>query len=104
MKAAPWIRTGNVAASQRVQGFVGIDTNNDEQFNYNRYLQTVFDPDNDPLTIRNSDVVRVLDTTFQDNNGNGLFDAGDVRNQEPFAENILVEAYRVDPVTGERRR
>ncbi len=90
-----------VAAAQRVQGFVGLDTNNDEQFNYNRYTQTVFDPDNDPLTIRNSDVVRVLDTTFQDNNGNGLFDAGDTRNQEPFAENILVEAFRVDPVTGE---
>ncbi|HEX2473132.1 MAG TPA: S8 family serine peptidase [Lacipirellulaceae bacterium] len=89
-----------VAAAQRVQGFVGIDNNNDEQFNYTRYTQTVSDLDNDPLTIFTSDVVRVLDTTFQDNNGNGIFDAGDTRNQEPFAENILVEAYRVDPVTG----
>jgi subtilisin family serine protease len=89
-----------VADAQRVQGFVGIDTNNDEQFNYNRYIQTVLDPDNDPLTIRDGDVIRVLDTTFQDNNGNGLFDAGDTRNQEPFAENIVVEAFRVDPVTG----
>ncbi|HJQ81821.1 MAG TPA: S8 family serine peptidase, partial [Lacipirellulaceae bacterium] len=89
-----------VADSQRIQGFVGVDTNNDEQFNYNRYIQSVFDGDGDPLTIRNSDVVRVLDDTYQDNNGNGIFDAGDVRNQEPFAENILVEAYRVDPVTG----
>ncbi|MEX0611431.1 MAG: GEVED domain-containing protein, partial [Pirellulales bacterium] len=89
----------NVATAQRVQGFVGIDTNSDELFNYRRSLQTVIDTDGDPDTIRLLDVTRQLD--FTDNNFNGVYDAGvDVINQEPFAENILVEAFRVDPVSG----
>ena len=66
------------AASQRVQGFVGIDTNGDEEFNYQRSIQTIGDSDGDPLTIRTSDVVRALDLT-----------------QEPFAASQLVEAFRV---------
>jgi hypothetical protein len=66
------------AGTQRVQGFVGIDTNSDEDFNYERYEQFVFDTDLDPATVRGSDVQRPLDLT-----------------QEPFAENVLVEAYRV---------
>lgn len=66
------------AGTQRVQGFVGIDTNSDEAFNYSRYVQNVFDSDGDPLTIRAGDVVRELDLT-----------------QEPFAENVLVQAFRV---------
>ena len=64
--------------TQRVQGFVGMDTNSDEEFNYTRYDQTIIDTDGDPLTIRFGDVIRTLDLT-----------------QEPFAENVVVEAFRV---------
>ncbi len=66
------------ADAQRVQGFVGIDTNSDEEFNYQRSIQTVGDSDFDPLTIRTSDVVRTLDL-----------------NQEPFADSQVVQAFRV---------
>jgi subtilisin family serine protease len=83
----------NVTAAQRVQGFVGVDTNNDEQFNFRRSLQSVVDTDGDPDTIRLLDVTRQQD--FTDNNFNGIYDTGDVINQEPFASNVLVEAYRV---------
>ncbi|HEX4413663.1 MAG TPA: S8 family serine peptidase, partial [Lacipirellulaceae bacterium] len=81
-----------VQAAQRIQGFVGIDTNGDNEFNYSRYIQTVSDTDGDPTTTRTDDVNRQLD--FTDNNGNGIYDAGDVINQEPFAANIVVDAYR----------
>jgi subtilisin family serine protease len=64
--------------TQRVQGFVGVDTNSDEEFNYSRSEQFVFDSDFDPMTFRVGDVTRVLDLT-----------------QEPFAENAVVEAFRV---------
>ncbi len=80
-------------SSQRVQGVIGIDTNADQQFNFNRYVQSVGDSDGDPDTIRLLDVTRQLD--FDDNNHNGVFDADDTINQEPFAENIVVQAYRV---------
>jgi hypothetical protein len=84
----------NVAKAQRVQGFVGIDTNTDNRFNFQRSNQAVFDFDGDPDTIRSLDVERQLD--FTDTNFNGVYDpAFDIINQEPFAENILVEAYRV---------
>ncbi len=82
-----------VANAQRIQGFVGIDTNGDNQFNYGRYLQTVSDPDQDPSTVRLLDVNRTQD--FNDNNNNGIYDAGDTINQEPFAANVVVDAYRV---------
>jgi len=88
-----------IAKAQRIQGFVGIDSNSDEQFNYNRYVQTLFGSHSDVETIRSTDVTRQLD--FNDNNFNDIYDLGDTINQESFAENILVEAYRVDPVTGE---
>ena len=81
-----------VASAQRIQGFVGIDTNGDNDFNYGRYVQTVFDTDGDPSTTRLLDVQRNLD--FTDNNNNGVYDAGDVINQEPFAANIVVDCYR----------
>jgi subtilisin family serine protease len=64
--------------TQRIQGFVGIDTNSDEQFNYDRSIQTVFDSDLDPFTTRLGDVFRTLDLT-----------------QEPFADNVVVSAHRV---------
>jgi subtilisin family serine protease len=89
----------DVAAAQRIQGFVGIDSNGDGDFNYQRSIQTVGDSDNDPATIRAIDVQRQLD--FVDVNNNGVYEPGlgDVINQEKFAENILVQAYVVDPVT-----
>ena len=83
-----------IAKAQRVQGFVGIDSDNNEAFNFNRYIQTVDDPDLDPDTIRVSDVNRRLD--FTDVNGDGLYDpATDTITQEPFAANVLVEAFIV---------
>ena len=79
--------------AQRVQGFVGLDTNGDENFNYSRYIQTLNGSHSDVDTIRTQDVQRRLD--FTDNNNNGVYDEGDVINQEPFAENVLVQARRV---------
>lgn len=65
-------------AAQRVQGFVGIDRNSDESFNYARTNTFLFDSDFDQGVLRTSELVNQLDL-----------------NQEPFAENILVEAFRV---------
>lgn len=89
-----------VSRATRVQGFVGVDTNGDEKFNYTRSVQTVIDSDGDPDTIRMGDVTRKLD--FTDTNGNGLFEPGlgDVSNLEPFAENVVIEAFRINPTTG----
>ena len=86
-----------ILSAQRVQGVVGIDTNGDNQFNFNRYVQTVLDGQNGPhadtTDIRTDQVVRTLD--FNDNNHNGYYDEGDTINQEPFAANIIVDAYKV---------
>ena len=82
-----------ILKSQRVQGKIGIDSNGDNLFNYDRYLQTLFGQHADPGTIRTNDVFRQLD--FDDNNNNFIFDEGDVINQEAFASNIVVDAYRV---------
>jgi subtilisin family serine protease len=82
-----------ILKAQRVQGKIGIDANGDNTFNYDRYLQTLFGQHADPSTIRTFDVQRQLD--FDDNNFNGIFDEGDVINQEAFASNIVVEAFRV---------
>ena len=49
-------------------GFVGIDANGDENFNYNRYIQTISGSHSDVDTIRTQDIQRVLD--FDDINGN----------------------------------
>ena len=79
-----------VTRAQRVQGFIGVDTNGDEKFNYTRSVQTVTDLDFDPNTIQLTDVTRKLD--FNDINGNGIYEPelGDTSNLEPFAENIIV--------------
>jgi len=86
-----------IISSQRVQGAVGIDQNGDNQYNFNRYVQTVADGFNGPHTdvsdIRTSDVVRQLD--FNDNNHNDIYDEGDTINQEKFAANVIVDAYKV---------
>ncbi len=85
----------SILSSQRVQGFVGIDENGDNQFNYNRYTQTVLGTPQSVTDIRSGEVVRTLYPEFIDNNNNGVFDAGDDIGQEPFAANIVVKAYRV---------
>ncbi len=91
------------ASAQRIQGFVGIDTNGDEQFNYSRYVQTISGTHTDVSTIRASDIQRQLD--FVDANHNGILDYGldangkfgplETITQEPFAANIVVQARRV---------
>ena len=110
-----------IPVAQRIQGVVAVDTNGDNEFSgldptvlgnqdnewNNRYIQTVFDNDFDPSTIRATDVVRDpfndLDPRFfDDKDGNGFYSPGDVRYQEPFVANVIVEAYHftVDAVTG----
>ena len=99
----PNYAVNGIANAQRVQGFVGIDANGDENFNYNRYIQTISGDHSDVGTIRTEDIQRVLD--FDDINGNGILDYGidstgklgplETINQESFAANILVEARRV---------
>ncbi|MCC7474500.1 MAG: S8 family serine peptidase [Pirellulales bacterium] len=87
-----------IARATRIQGFVGIDENADNQFNYNRYIQEV-NPGADPLAMRASDFTRTLDYT--DTNNNGMYDPSfDIINQETFAENVVVELYRIDRTTG----
>jgi hypothetical protein len=109
--------------AQRIQGVVVVDTNGDGQFSAipsqldpntgltdtnqfnNRYIQEVFDPDLDPTTIRSTDVVRTPFNDadprfFQDNNHNAVYDAGDVRYQEPYAANVVVQAFHFDVVNG----
>jgi subtilisin family serine protease len=73
-----WHGTPIAANAQRVQGFVGIDTNSDEDFNYTRSNTVLFDNDLDPGVVRASELVNQPDL-----------------NQEPFAANILVEAFRI---------
>lgn len=90
-------------SAQRIQGFVGIDTNGDEAFNYSRYIQTVNGTHTDVSTLRTNDIQRRLD--FVDTNGNGILDYGIDSNgklgpleqitQEPFAANVVVQARRV---------
>lgn len=70
--------------ARRVQGFVGIDTNADEAFNYTRYNTFLFDSDLDQGVLRTTEFVNQPDLA-----------------QEPFAANILVEAYRVVNGTAE---
>jgi subtilisin family serine protease len=88
-----------VSRAHRIQGIIGIDSNADEEFNYKRSVQTVGDSNGDPTTNNLVDVVRRLD--FNDLNLNGIYEPelGDTSNLEPFAENIVVQLFRVDPAT-----
>ncbi len=72
-----WHGSPIAAASQRVQGFVGVDDNRDDQFNYSRVIQTVGDIDGDPSTFRYGEVVNDIDLT-----------------QESFAANATVTVRR----------
>ncbi len=93
-----------IISGQRVSGVVAIDTNGDNQFSANpddpktnqfndRYVQTVEGQHADVTDIRDQDVTRQLN--FTDNNNNDIFDEGDTVYQEPYAANIIVDAYKV---------
>ena len=91
--------------AQRIQGNVGIDTNGDNQFNFDRYVQEInagsFNFSGyDASAPRADDIIRQPDYT--DVNQNGIYDPGtDIPNQEDFASNVVVSLYRViDPTTG----
>jgi hypothetical protein len=73
-----WHGSPVVAESQRVQGFVGIDDNRDDLFNYSRVIQTVSNlAGDDPNVIRYSEVKAIVDP-----------------NLESFAGNVTVTARR----------
>lgn len=104
-----WLAEGyNVPVAQRIQGIIGIDVDSDDEFSgiddsddnewNNRYIQTAFNTT--PGTLRQTELQRRLLDDYQDNNENGIFDEGDVREQEPYAENVLVEAYEFTVVNG----
>ncbi|MCA9234280.1 MAG: S8 family serine peptidase [Planctomycetales bacterium] len=67
------------ANTKRVQGFVGLDENRDDDFNYSRALPTeqVFDLDGDPATVRFLEFDNLVDLE-----------------QEAFAANVTVIARR----------
>lgn len=79
--------------TQRVQGIIGIDENSDNEFNYTRYTQEV--TSDDPTQVRSTQVTREMYYEFNDLNGNEELDPGEQQFREGFAENMLVEAYRV---------
>jgi subtilisin family serine protease len=94
-----------VPVAQRVQGFVGIDVDDDDEFSgidpldnnewNNGYIQNFFGFD--PDAPRQSELQRRMLDDFEDTNNNGVFDEGEVREMEPYAANILVEAFRYTP-------
>lgn len=63
--------------SQRVQGFVGIDDNGDDDFNYSRVIQTLGNVDNDPNTLRLGEIQNEIDLA-----------------QESFGANVTVTVRR----------
>lgn len=66
------------ANTQRVQGLVGVDDNDDDDFNFSRVNSYMLDIDGKPEEVRLSEFQSLLDLT-----------------QESFAANKLVAAYRV---------
>jgi hypothetical protein len=92
-----------IPVAQRVQGFVGLDVNNDDEFSgidntianewNNRYVQERVEWDFDASTIRSDEIQRRLLDDFIDNDNDNKFSDGDVRLQEPYLANALVEAF-----------
>ena len=70
------------AESQRIQGFVGVDDNRDDLFNFSRVVQSIVDVDQDPNTLRFSEVVNAVDLT-----------------QESFGANVTVNVRRANEAT-----
>ncbi|MBA3483326.1 MAG: S8 family serine peptidase, partial [Pirellulales bacterium] len=73
-----WHGSPVAAASQRVQGFIGVDDDRDGLFNYSRVIQQTVNLDNDPTTLRLGELQAIVDP-----------------NLESFAGNITVTATRV---------
>jgi len=73
-----WHGTPVAANSERVQGFVGIDEDGDDSFNYSRVIQQIVEFDNDPTVMRLGEVINTIDQT-----------------QEAFAGNVTVKVRRV---------
>ena len=81
----------SAGATQRVQGLIGIDDNQDDQFNFSRVTPAVLGnlPGDDPTLVRFGEVTNTIDldhesmaanvTVFahRDVNGDGILDAGD---------------------------
>lgn len=65
------------ANTQRIQGFVGVDDNRDDQFNFSRVIQSNVDLDGDASIVRLGEVINQVDLT-----------------QESFAGNVTVVARR----------
>jgi len=73
-----WHGSPVAANTQRVQGFVGVDENQDDLFNFSRVLTTRRNlPGDDPNTLRYGEVVNVADP-----------------NQEKFGSNVTVVVRR----------
>jgi hypothetical protein len=77
-----WHGSPVAAGSQRVQGFVGIDDNGDDNFNYSRVVQSSVNIDNDPNTTRLGEVIATPDLS-----------------QESFAANQTVTVRRTSDNT-----
>jgi subtilisin family serine protease len=72
-----WHGSPIVATSQRVRGFVGIDENGDDAFNYSRVITTQGELDADPTQLRFGEIISTVDET-----------------QEAFAKNVTVTVRR----------
>jgi len=72
-----WHGSPIAAASQRVQGFVGVDDNRDDDFNYTRVNQVTSNVDNDPNTLRLGEIQNEIDLS-----------------QESFGANVTVTVRR----------
>ncbi len=77
------------ANTERVQGLIGIDDNQNDAFNFSRVIQTINQIDNDPA-LRLGEIQNLIDPTTEtfasnvtvfasrDVNANGILDAADV--------------------------
>lgn len=72
-----WHGTPIEAETERIQGLVGIDDNQDDLFNYSRVIQTINNIDGDATTLRYGEVVNSIDL-----------------NHESMAANVTVVARR----------
>ncbi len=72
-----WHGSPILEGTQRISGFVGVDENQDDAFNYSRVFQVQGDIDGDPTALRFNEIENFIDLS-----------------QEDFAENVTVIARR----------
>ncbi len=82
-----WHGSPIAANSQRVQGFVGVDDNRDDLFNFTRVIQGTGDIDGDPDTLRYSEVFNQVDLTQES------FGANVTVNVRRASDNVLVDQF-----------